>query len=238
MAGTPGRAADRRSRRFLRPGRALFAGHPTPPARQTARGPAGGGRGSVPLPNRQQAGRILARGRPRGSSDLSKVVLFGNARFAETNHFYLNQDSPHEVVAFTVDRTHIRQPELLGCPVVPFEEITQHYPPEEYLMAVPLGLKRVNHMRAEKFQQAQAKGYRFVSYVSSTAVTWPDAVVGENCFVYESVVMKPFARLGSDIIVEAGSVVGHHTEIRDHCFLGPHSVVLGECTVEPYCVIG
>jgi len=169
---------------------------------------------------------------------VKKVVLFGNARFAETNHFYLNQDSPHEVVAFTVDRTHIRQPELLGCPVVPFEEITQHYPPEEYLMAVPLGLKRVNHMRAEKFQQAQAKGYRFVSYVSSTAVTWPDAVVGENCFVYESVVMKPFARLGSDIIVEAGSVVGHHTEIRDHCFLGPHSVVLGECTVEPYCVIG
>jgi sugar O-acyltransferase (sialic acid O-acetyltransferase NeuD family) len=169
---------------------------------------------------------------------LRKVVLFGNARFAETNHFYLSQDSPYEVAAFTVDRAHIQQPELLGRPVVPFEEITRDYPPEEYLMAVPLGLKRVNQLRAEKFQQAQAKGYRFVSYVSSRAVTWPEAVVGENCFVYESVVLKPFARLGRDVIVEAGSVVGHHAEVQDHCFLGPHSVILGECTVEPYCIVG
>jgi sugar O-acyltransferase (sialic acid O-acetyltransferase NeuD family) len=137
-----------------------------------------------------------------------------------------------------VDRAYIQQHELLGCPVVPFEEVAQHYPPAEYLMAVPLGLKRVNQLRAEKFLQAQAKGYRLVSYVSSRSVTWSEAAVGENCFVYENVVMKPFARLGRNVIIEAGSVVGHHTEIQDHCFLGPHSVVLGECTVEPYCVIG
>jgi sugar O-acyltransferase (sialic acid O-acetyltransferase NeuD family) len=169
---------------------------------------------------------------------VSKVVLFGNGRFAETNHFYLTQDSPHEVVAFTVDKSHLQRDELLGRPVVPFEEIARLYPPEEHLMAVPLGLKRVNQLRAEKFEQARAKGYRLVSYVSSKAVTWPDATIGESCFVYESVVLKPFARLGRDVIVEAGSVVGHHTEVQDHCFLGPHSVLLGECVVEPYCIIG
>ena len=169
---------------------------------------------------------------------MKKVVLFGNAGFAEMNHFYLNHDSRYEVAAFTVDRAHIQQPQLLGCPVVPFEEIAQHYPPEEYLMAVPLGLKRLNQLRAEKFQQAQAKGYRLVSYISSKAVTWPETAVGENCFVYENVVMKPFARLGSNVMIEAGSLVGHHTYIQDHCFLGPHSVVLGECTIEPYCIIG
>jgi sugar O-acyltransferase (sialic acid O-acetyltransferase NeuD family) len=170
---------------------------------------------------------------------VSKVVLFGSGRFAEMNHFCLTADSPHEVVAFTVDRSQLQRPEeLLGCPVVAFEEVVRHYPPDEYLMAVPLGLKRVNRLRAEKFEQARAKGYRLVTYVSSKAVTWPDAAIGESCFVYENVVIKPFARLGRDVIVEAGSVVGHHTEIQDHCFLGPHSVVLGECTVEPYCIIG
>jgi sugar O-acyltransferase (sialic acid O-acetyltransferase NeuD family) len=169
---------------------------------------------------------------------LSKVVLFGNARFAETNYFYLTQDSAYDVAAFTVDRAHVREHELLGRPVVPFEEITQHYPPGEYLMAVPMGLKRVNQLRAEKFQQAQAKGYRLVTYVSSRAVTWSDASVGENSFVYESAVLKAFARVGRNVIVETGSLVGHHTDIRDHCFLGPHSVVLGECIVEPYCIIG
>ncbi|HKW92527.1 MAG TPA: acetyltransferase [Methylomirabilota bacterium] len=169
---------------------------------------------------------------------MSKVVLFGNARFAETNYFYLTHDSEHDVAAFTVDRAYIQGRELLACPVVPFEEITQHYPPEEYLMAAPLGLKRVNHLRAEKFQQAQAKGYRLVTYVSSRAVTWPGAAVGENCYVYENAVLKPFARVGRNVIIETGSVVGHHTDIQDHCFLGPNSVVLGECIVEPYCIIG
>ena len=169
---------------------------------------------------------------------MSKVVIFGNEPYAEMNHFYLSHDSPHEVAAFTVDRAYLKRPELLGCPVVPFEEIAQYYPPEDYLMAVPVGLNRVNQLRAEKFREAQAKGYRFVTYVSSRAVTWPEAELGENCFVYENVVMKPFARLGSDVIVETGSVVGHHAEIQDHCFLGPHSVVLGECTIEPYCIIG
>ena len=85
---------------------------------------------------------------------------------------------------------------------------------------------------------AQAKGYRFVTYVSSRAVTWPESALGENCFVYENVVIKPFARLGRDVVVETGSVVGHHAEIQDHCFLGPHSVILGECVIEPYCIIG
>jgi len=80
-----------------------------------------------------------------------KVVLFGNGRFAETNHFYLTHDSPYEVAAFTVDRAFIQMPELLGCPVVPFEEIARHCPPDEYLMAIPLGLKRVNQLRAERF---------------------------------------------------------------------------------------
>lgn len=169
---------------------------------------------------------------------MSKVVIFGNEPFAEMNHFYLTRDSPHEVAAFTVDGAYVKQPELLGCPVVPFEEVARHYPPEEYLMAVPIGLKRVNQLRAEKFREAQAKGYQLVSYVSSRAVTWPDLVVGTNCFVYESAVIKPFARIGSDVIMEAGSVVGHHTEIQDHCFLGPHSVVLGDSVVEPYCIIG
>ena len=117
--------------------------------------------------------------------------------------------------------------------MVPFEEITQRYPPDEYLMAVPLGLKRVNQLRAEKVEQAQAKGYRFVTYVSSRAVTWPGSALGENCFVYENVVMKPFARLGSNVIIEAGSVVGHHTEIQDTAFWGRIAWSWGNVPLSP-----
>ena len=34
---------------------------------------------------------------------MSRVVLFGTGDFARIAHVYLREDSPHEVVAFSVD---------------------------------------------------------------------------------------------------------------------------------------
>jgi sugar O-acyltransferase (sialic acid O-acetyltransferase NeuD family) len=96
----------------------------------------------------------------------------------------------------------------------------------------------VNKLRAEKYYEAKAKGYQLISYVSSKATTWPGLVIGENSFIYENTVIKPFAEIGNNVIIEAGCAIGHHTIIKDHCFLGPHTAILGEVTVEPYCVFG
>ena len=52
-----------------------------------------------------------------------KVVLFGNGQMACFAHTVLTNDSPHEVVAFTVDGAYITERTVLGLPVVPFEDI-------------------------------------------------------------------------------------------------------------------
>jgi sugar O-acyltransferase (sialic acid O-acetyltransferase NeuD family) len=168
---------------------------------------------------------------------VEKVVLFGNAKVASLNYFYLNHDSPYEVVAFTVDQAYIKEDTFCGLPVVPFEEIESIYPPDEYKMSAALGFRKVNRFRAEKYSQAKAKGYELISYVSSRATTWPGLVVGENCFIYESSVVGPFAKIGNNVVI-AGGIIGHHSVIMDHCFLAAGSVVLGGVTVEPYCVLG
>ena len=38
---------------------------------------------------------------------MAKVVIFGQSQWAELAHFYVTHDSPHEVVAFTVDRDYL-----------------------------------------------------------------------------------------------------------------------------------
>ena len=45
---------------------------------------------------------------------MAKVVVFGVGQWAELAHFYLTHDSPHEVVAFTVDREYLDGDELQG----------------------------------------------------------------------------------------------------------------------------
>lgn len=166
------------------------------------------------------------------------VIVFGNQALAEVTHFYLTNDSPYEVVAFTVDASHITHDTLLGLPVVPFECVEEIYLPSEYSILVSMGYQKMNKLRAQRYRQAKDKGYRCVSYVSSKATTWPQLVIGENCIVQENSVIQPYVEIGNNVFIGPEVVLGHHTIIGDHSFIAPSAVILGEVTIEPYSLIG
>lgn len=167
----------------------------------------------------------------------SKVVIFGTGSFAQVVHFYLTHDSDHEVVAFTVSESHIKERELLGLPVVPFETVERDYPPGEFAMYVAVGYKKVNRVRAAICDEARAKGYWLVTYVSSKCTYWGEAI-GDNCFIFEDNTIQPFVRIGNDVIMWSGNHIGHHSEIGDHCFITSHVVISGHVRVGPYCFVG
>jgi sugar O-acyltransferase (sialic acid O-acetyltransferase NeuD family) len=169
---------------------------------------------------------------------MQKVILFGSGQMASMISFYLSHDSPFEVVAFTVDGEHINEATLLGLPIVPFEDIERDYPPGEFAMSIPISYRGANQLRAEKYQQAKAKGYRLINYISSKATLWPGLVIGDNCFVLEGCIVQPFAEIGSNVFMGCSSLVGHHCVIGDHCFLAPGAVTLGFVRVGPYCFLG
>lgn len=169
---------------------------------------------------------------------MAKVVVFGTGEWADLAHFYLTHDSPHEVVALTSDRDHVEEEEHLGLPVVAFDEIQNAYPPDHFKMFIPIGLKRMNHLRADKYHQAKEKGYELISYVSSKATTWPGFVCGENCFILEDNTIQPFAKIGNNVVLWSGNHIGHHSSIADHVMISSHVIISGGCTVEPYCFFG
>lgn len=169
---------------------------------------------------------------------MKNVIIFGNGQAAEMNYFYLTHSSPYTVTAFTVDRTYIKEDTLFGLPMVPFEDVESMYSPHEYKMSILMSYRNLNRVRAEKYDQAKAKGYELLSYVSPKAVTWPGLAIGENCYIGENSVICPFAEIGNNVLIGAGSLIGHHSVIKDHCFIAPHAVVLGSTTIEPYCLIG
>ncbi|MGE4457317.1 MAG: acetyltransferase [Arcobacteraceae bacterium] len=168
---------------------------------------------------------------------MAKVIIFGIGQIAEIAHFYLTNDSEHEVVAFTVDKEFIDKDDFHNLPVVAYEELTEKYPPSEYKMFIPISYKKVNKLRAEKFADAKAKGYECVSYISSKA-TYYNSPVGENCFIFENNVIQPFTKIGDNCILWSGNHIGHHTTIEDHCFLASHVVVSGSVNIGEYSFIG
>jgi len=162
---------------------------------------------------------------------MSKVVVFGISQWAELAHFYLTHDSPHEVVAFTLDRDYIESPTYKDLPVVPFDEVEQHYDPAEFKMFIPMSFKRMNHVRAEKYYDARKKGYELISYVSSKATTFPGFECGDNCFILEDNTVQPFVSVGNDVTLWSGNHIGHDSIIEDHCFITSHVVVSGHVRI-------
>ena len=169
---------------------------------------------------------------------MSKVVIFGAGKIADEAYFYLTNDSPHEVAAFTLDAEYLTAQEKWGLPVVPFEEVTRAYPPGDFKMFVAVGYQRLNKLRAQKYEEAKAKGYELISYVSSRAANVGRVEVGDNCFILEFAVIQPCAQVGRNVFIWSGNHIGHHARVMDHCYIAGNVVISGSTTVEPYCFVG
>jgi sugar O-acyltransferase (sialic acid O-acetyltransferase NeuD family) len=169
---------------------------------------------------------------------LSDVVVFGTTDFAQVAAEYLRRDSDHDVVAFTVHERYIDEPELLGIPVVPFEQLEERHPPSGTAMFVAIGFSGVNKTRRAMYEECKGRGYELISYVSSRALPFGELELGDNTFVFEANVIQPFVRIGSNVIVWSGNHIGHHSRIGDHCFIASHAVISGNVTIGEECFVG
>ena len=166
-----------------------------------------------------------------------KVVIFGNRDTAQLAHYYLSIDSEHEVVAFTLNKDYLTESTFCGLPVVPFEEVEKIYPPKEYAFFAPMTYRKMNNDRKMIYEQAKAKGYSFISYISSKTTIFDNVQVGENCFILEDNTIQPFVTIGNNVVIWSGNHVGHHSVIKDHVFL-TRVIISGNCVIENNCFLG
>ncbi|MGI8729162.1 MAG: acetyltransferase [Solirubrobacteraceae bacterium] len=169
---------------------------------------------------------------------MSDIVIFGIGDYGRIAHLYLQRDSPHDVVAFTVHRDYADRDELNGLPVIPYEELAERHPPGDVSMLVATGFSKVNQVRAGIYEQCKQDGYDFISYVNSGAMVWHDVPIGENTFIFEANVVQPGVSIGNDVVLWSGNHIGHDTTIGDHVFIASHVVVSGNCTIQDNCFVG
>lgn len=167
-----------------------------------------------------------------------KLVIVGDSAFAEIAHEYFDADSNYEVVAFSVERNFLKREEMRGLPVVPFEELETHFDPATHEVYVATVYTQLNRLRARLAAAAKAKGYRLASYVSSRAFVWRNVELGEHCFIFEDNTVQPFVKIGNNVVLWSGNHIGHHSVIRDNCFIASHAVISGFCDIGENSFIG
>jgi sugar O-acyltransferase (sialic acid O-acetyltransferase NeuD family) len=166
------------------------------------------------------------------------LVIFGAGDIAELAHYYFSTDSNYEVVAFTVDAAYITEENFCDLPVVPFEELVNRYPPDSHQLFVALSYSKLNAVRKEKYLVAKTLGYQLASFISSHATVLNNGRIGENCFIFEDNTIQPFVIIGNNVTLWSGNHIGHHSTIKDHCFIASHVVVSGGVEIGEQCFIG
>jgi sugar O-acyltransferase (sialic acid O-acetyltransferase NeuD family) len=166
------------------------------------------------------------------------AVIFGTGSLAEVVQFYLDRDSDYRVSAFTASDDRVSESNFSGCPVVPFGEVAREFPPQTHDMFVAIGYAKLNKLREQFASEAQGKGYRLLSYVSSKATHWGDTKIGDNVFIFEDNTIQPYVSIGSGTILWSGNHVGHHSSVGPFCFVTSHVVISGHCKIGARCFIG
>lgn len=166
------------------------------------------------------------------------LIIFGSGDIAELAHYYFTTDSSYEVAAFTVDGSYITSSTFCGLPVIPFEELALTYSPEFNKLFVALSYSKLNEIRKEKYLAAKKLGYTLASYISTKATILNNSHFGENCFILEDNTIQPFVTIGNNVTLWSGNHIGHHSIIKDHCFIASHVVISGGVEIEEQCFIG
>jgi sugar O-acyltransferase (sialic acid O-acetyltransferase NeuD family) len=154
-------------------------------------------------------------------AETKPLIIVGDGEFAEI-----------------VERPYMGKDALYDLPIIPFEELEQHYSPDTHAAFVAITSTKLNRVRTRLYNATKAKGFALASYISSKAFFWHNATIGENSFIFEQNVVQHHVAIGNNVVLWSGNHIGHRTVIHDHCFLASHVVISGYCEIGASCFLG
>lgn len=169
---------------------------------------------------------------------MKDIVILGAGKIAEVLYDYVSRDSDMRVHGFCVDAAYRHSDEFQGQPLVALEDLPKRFPPERYAVLMAIGYHECNALRARKAAEVKTMEYRLASYVSTRAWVAGSAQMGEGCVVLDHVSIEPGVRLGDNVALWSGVVVGHHANIGDHCWLAAGATMGGGARIGNGCFLG
>ena len=166
---------------------------------------------------------------------MTKIVIFGIGQLAQTVAVYLERETTHEIAGYVVDAAFRNgQTTVMGRPVFDWENLHEHFTPDDGLLFGPISYRGLNSFRRDRYLEGKARGYSFLTFIHPASHVYTQDI-GENCLVLEANTIQPFVRIGDNVMIWSGNHIGHHTDIGDHCFLTSHVGISGNCRIGESC---
>lgn len=163
--------------------------------------------------------------------------MFGTGAMAEVACVYLEAHSDLRIVGFTVDEAFRKHDVHAGRPLVSWETLERHFPPDQVRLFGPMTYQRMNTVRRDRYLEGKRRGYAFASFVHPASHIYTQSI-GENCLILEANVIQPFVSIGDNVIIWSFNHIGHHVRIGSHVFIASQVGIGGNTTIGDECYLG
>lgn len=167
---------------------------------------------------------------------MKDLIIFGNSDLAKTVTHFLQQD--YNIAAYCVDKAFIKGNSFLSKPLVPFEDVKNLYPPDNFEMFIAIGYKKRNSVREQKINAAKNLGYNLISYIHPSATIDNTATIGKSCMILENCVVQAFSEMKNGCIMWANATLCHDSIVEENCFICSNACINGFVTVKRNTFIG
>lgn len=164
------------------------------------------------------------------------LIIFGTGQQSDIISFYLKKNS-RDIFAYCVDEKFYRSSKFNNKRVITTSELIKNYKPKEYKLHIAISYSNLNELRKDKFLFFKKRGYKFETIISDIKYYNSKFSPGENSVILESYV-QPDAKIGHNSFIWSGSIIGHHSNIKNHCWVSSGTAIGGNSNIDDLSFFG
>ena len=127
---------------------------------------------------------------------------------------------------------------VLDIRVLGNDEVLDHITPQEYDIAVGIGMLPGNTVRRTVSKMIRDKGFEPITFVHPTAILSSTVELGSGVQVMAGSVVQNGVRLGDDVVVNTGTVIDHGSVAGSGSWISPGVTICGGVTMGQDCYVG
>lgn len=168
---------------------------------------------------------------------MKKLVIIGNSTAAATIMKFVQHYQLFDIIGFAVNKEYMIENQYCGMPVYAIEDLERIISKDKDLLFIAIQWNRLNADRKKVYENLKSQGWHFANIISPNAIV-NGKIVGDNCWIADSVVIDFGSTIGNDVFVKIGAFIADNVIISDHCFVGAKSTVAGGCNIGEQSFVG
>jgi len=168
---------------------------------------------------------------------MNKILLVGAGGHCKSCIDVIEQIGEWQIAGI-IDRKDSGVTEVLGYPVIGYDEDLAELKKQYEYAFVTVGLIRSAELKIKLFNQLKSLGFKQPVLISPLAYVSKHAKIGEGSIVMHCAMVNATASVGDNCIINSKALIEHDAVIKGHCHISTGTIINGGVVVGEQSFVG